>query len=238
MSAIGRKGPGEVSIARVRELADGVWQLAGFPPNLMNVYLVGDVLVDAATRQSGRRILRQLKGREVSAHMLTHAHSDHQGASKEVCEMLGIPFWVGAEDADAAEHPELIRERQPDHPVNRFIFKTMAGPGRRVDRRLADGDEVAGFRLIHTPGHSAGHMAMWRELDGVLIIGDVLANMDTLSGVRGLHEPKEFFSPDPALNRDSARRLAALRPNLVLFGHGPPLHDTMRLAEFVASLPG
>jgi hydroxyacylglutathione hydrolase len=221
----------------VQELADGVWQLAGFPPNLMNVYLVGDVLVDAATRQSGRRILRQLKGREVRAHMLTHAHSDHQGASKEVCESLGVPFWVGGEDADAAEHPELIRERQPDHPVNRFIFKTMAGPGRRVDRRLAEGDEVAGFRLLHAPGHSAGHMAMWRERDGVLICGDVLANMDTLTGVRGLHEPKDFFSPDPALNRDSARRLAALRPNLVLFGHGPPLHDTMRLSEFVGSLP-
>jgi hydroxyacylglutathione hydrolase len=222
----------------MKELADGVWQLSGFPPNLMNVYLVGDVLVDAATRQSGRRIVRQLKGRDLAAHMLTHAHSDQQGASREVCETFGIPFWVGAEDADAAERPELILERQPTHPVNRFIWRTMAGPGRRVDRKLEDGDDVAGFTLLHTPGHSAGHMALWRERDGVLICGDVLASMDTLTGVRGLREPKDFLTPDPARNRDSARRLAALKPNLVLFGHGPPLTETMRLGEFVDSLPG
>jgi hydroxyacylglutathione hydrolase len=222
----------------VDELADGVWHLGGGVPRwLMNVYLLGDVLLDAATRQSGRRIVRQLKGRDLSAHMLTHAHSDHQGASRELCETFGIPFWVGAEDADAAERPELILERQPDHPVNRFVWRTMAGPGRRVDRRLREGDEVAGFELLHTPGHSAGHMALWRERDGVLICGDVLANMDTLTGARGLREPKEFLSPDPARNRDSARRLAALKPNLVLFGHGPPLTETMKLAEFVDSLP-
>ena len=221
----------------MKQVADGVWQLAGFPPDLINVYLVEDVLVDAATRQSGRRILRQLKGRDVSAHMLTHAHPDHQGASREVCETLGVPFWVGAEDADAAERPELLRERQPDHPINRFFFRVMAGPGRRVDRQLADGDAVAGFRLLHTPGHAAGHMALWREADRLLIAGDVLANVDTLTGIRGLREPKEFFTPDPALNRASARRLAALAPALVLFGHGPPLRNTVKFVDFVDQLP-
>jgi hydroxyacylglutathione hydrolase len=222
----------------VKQVADGVWLLSGFPPNLINVYLVGDVLVDAATRQAGRRILRQLKGRDVSAHMLTHAHPDHQGASKEVCETLGVPFWVGAEDADAAERPELMRERQGDHPIPRFFFRSMAGPGRRVDRRLSEGDEVAGFTLLHTPGHSAGHMSLWREADRVLMCGDVLANVDTLSGLRGLREPKDFFSPDPALNRASARRVAALEPELVLFGHGAPLRDTEKFVDFAAGLSG
>ena len=58
----------------------------------INVYVVEDVLIDAATRHSGGRILRELEGR-VNAHALTHAHPDHQGASHEVCEALGIPFW-------------------------------------------------------------------------------------------------------------------------------------------------
>ena len=89
----------------MKELAPGVWQLSGFPPNGINVFLLEDVLVDAASRHAGRRILRQLRGRTVTAHALTHAHPDHQGASKEICEALAMPFWVGERDADAAENP-------------------------------------------------------------------------------------------------------------------------------------
>jgi hydroxyacylglutathione hydrolase len=78
----------------VKQLADGVWQLGGFPPNLINVYLVEDVLVDAGTRYAGRRIKRQLADRRLSGHALTHAHPDHQGASHEICEELGVPYSV------------------------------------------------------------------------------------------------------------------------------------------------
>jgi hydroxyacylglutathione hydrolase len=221
----------------VKEVAEGVWQLSGFPPHAINVYLVEDVLVDAGTRHAGRRILRQLKGVDVAAHAITHAHPDHQGSSKEVCEQLGIPFWVGERDADAAERPELIAERQPDHPVAQFFARTMAGPGRRVDRKLREGEDVAGFTVLDTPGHSAGHVVFWRESDRVLIAGDVLGSQHFLTGIRGMHEPPPFLSPDPARNRESARRLAALEPALTLFGHGPPLRDTRKLLDFVAGLP-
>jgi hydroxyacylglutathione hydrolase len=222
----------------VKQVAEGVWQLSGIPPNAINVYLVGDVLVDAGTRHAGRRILRQLKGLDVAVHAITHAHPDHQGSSKEVCETLGIPFWVGELDADAAERPELIAERQPDHPVAQFFARTMAGPGRRVDRRLREADDVAGFTVLETPGHSAGHLAFWRESDRVLIAGDVLGSQHFLTGIRGMHEPPPFLSVDPAGNRESARRLAALEPALTLFGHGPPLRDTKKLVDFVNGLPG
>jgi glyoxylase-like metal-dependent hydrolase (beta-lactamase superfamily II) len=220
----------------VRELAPGVWQLRGFPPNAINVYLAGDVLIDAASRHAGRRILRQLRGREVRAHALTHAHPDHQGASHEVCAKLGVPYWVPAGDADAAENPVLIRQRQPNHPVARFYFRTLAGPGHPVDRRLAEGDEVGGFEVLEVPGHSAGHVAFWRQSDRVLILGDVLTNMDVLTSIPGLHEPKPYLTPDPARNRVSARRLAGLEPSLTLFGHGPPLRETRKLVEFVERL--
>jgi hydroxyacylglutathione hydrolase len=221
----------------VKEVAPGVWQLAGFPPNLINVFLLEDVLIDAATRHAGRRILRELRGREVGAHALTHAHPDHQGASKEVCEQLEVPFWVGEHDADAAERPELIDERQPDHPITRFFFRSMHGPGRRVDRKLREGDEVAGFSVIDAPGHSAGHVAFFRKSDRVLVLGDVLNDADIFTGIPGLREPKPYFTPDPAENRRSARKLAALEPELVLFGHGPPLRDTRKFVEFVQGLP-
>ena len=221
----------------MKELAPGVWQLSGFPPNGINVFLLGDVLVDSASRHAGRRILRQLRGRKVTAHALTHAHPDHQGSSKEICEELSVPFWVGERDADAAENPDLIKQRQPSHPVARFYDRIFKGPGRRVDRILREGDEVAGFEVLDTPGHSAGHVSYWRESDRVLVLGDVLNNMDVITAVPGLHEPKPFLTPDPAENRRSIRKLAALEPALVLFGHGAPLRDTDKLRRFVAELP-
>jgi hydroxyacylglutathione hydrolase len=219
-------------------LADGVWQLSGFPPNAINVYVIEDVLVDAASRHATRRILRQVVGHPLSAHALTHAHPDHQGASHAVCERLGLPFWVGAADADAAERPELIGERQPSHPIARLFGRAFVGPGHRVDRRLVEGDRVAGFEVLDVPGHSAGHVAFWRESDRVLILGDVLNNVNILTGIPGLHTPKPFLTPDPPRNVESARRLSGLEPKLVLFGHGAPLRDTRKFVDFVAALPG
>jgi hydroxyacylglutathione hydrolase len=215
----------------VKLIADDVYLLRGFPPNAINVYLVGDVLVDAASRHAGRRILRQLEGREVTAHALTHAHPDHQGASNEVCEKLGIPYWVGTNDVEAAETGD-IKRFQPDSPVNRFMHAVFSGPGRPVDRRLREGDEIAGFTVLDTPGHSLGHVSLWRESDRTLICGDVLNGMHLVTTVPGLHEPFAVFTPDPARNRESAKRLGELEPALVCFGHGPPWRDTGKFVEF------
>jgi|SRR5579884_48728 len=219
----------------MKQLANDFYLLAGWPPYAINVYLVGDVLVDAATRHAGGRILRQLKGGQVTAHALTHAHPDHQGASHEVCETLGIPLWCGALDADAVEDGRIM-ERQPQHPINKVIGMAFPGPAHPVARRLREGDEVAGFTVLDTPGHSAGHVSYWREADRTLICGDVFTNIDTLTGLPGLHEPKWFFTPDPARNRESMRRLAALEPRLVCFGHGRPLRDPAKLSAFAARL--
>jgi hydroxyacylglutathione hydrolase len=59
----------------------------------------------------------------------------------------------------------------------------------------------------------------------------------TITGIPGLHEPHSFFSPDPARNRESMRRLAELEPALVCFGHGRPLCDPARLKAFAQKLP-
>lgn len=222
----------------MKQVAEGVFQLKGrLPlPNAINTYLVGDVLIDGGASFDTKPIMRQLQGAALGAHALTHAHPDHQGASKTVCEHFGVPFWAPANDADVAERPELMLERQPDKLINRVFFKRMAGPGHPVDRKLVEGDEVAGFQVLDTPGHSAGHISFWRESDRVLILGDVLNNMDVITGIPGLHEPKSYFTPDPAENRRSARKLAALEPSLVLFGHGGPVRDTRKLVDFVAGL--
>jgi hydroxyacylglutathione hydrolase len=222
----------------VKQVADGVWQLRGFPPNAINVYLVEDVLVDAGTRHAARRILKQLKDRTVTAHALTHVHPDHQGSSDEVCGKLRIPFWVGEMDVPLAEEPSRLAAMQPPHPANRLSRRYFLGPGRNVDRVLHDGDGVAGFEVLEVPGHTPGHVAFWRAGDGVLILGDVINNMDVMTGVPGLHEPPPIYTANPEQNRRSARRLAALEPRLMLFGHGRPLRDTRKFIDFVTALPG
>jgi hydroxyacylglutathione hydrolase len=219
----------------LQKLSDDLHLLGGFPPFAINIYLMGDVLVDAGSRHAAKRILRQLKGRTISTHALTHAHPDHQGASHEVCEALGIPLWCGEQDADAVEDGRIM-ERQPKHPINVLIGRTMPGPAHPVGRRLREGDQVAGFTVLEVPGHSTGHVAYWRESDRALICGDVFTNIDTITGLPGLHEPKSFFTPDPARNRESMRRLAALEPALVCFGHGRPLRDPGKLKRFAARL--
>ena len=98
-----------------------------------------------------------------------------------------------------------------------------------VARALHEGDDLGhGFVVLETPGHSDGHVAFWRESDRTLVAGDVLFNMNVLTTVPGLHEPPRILTRDPRRNRESARRLAALEPELVLFGHGPPLRDPAR----------
>jgi glyoxylase-like metal-dependent hydrolase (beta-lactamase superfamily II) len=221
----------------VKELADGVWHLNTIPlPNAVNAYLAGGVLIDAGGRQAAKWILRDLEGHDVAAHALTHAHADHQGSSHAVCTELDIPYWVPADDVDAAEDPTLIAERQPDNPIAQGFVRLFRGPGHHVDRALRQGDDVAGFEVIDAPGHSAGHVVYWRESDRTLIVGDVLANMDTLTGLPGLREPRGLLTPDPERNRESIRKLGPLEPALVLFGHGGPLRDTQRFVDFCAGV--
>jgi hydroxyacylglutathione hydrolase len=225
----------------MRQVADGVHLITAFPPYAINCYLIehpdGDVLVDAMTRLDTRLILRALRGRRLAAHVVGHAHPDHVGATHAVASKLGIPVWAHAEDAAAVEDTDVIKQRQPDALINTVFAKVMLGPGHPVARTIGEGDEVAGFTVLHVPGHSAGHIALWRERDGVLILGDVLNNQHPLLGFpRGLRLPLETFTPDPALNRQSAKRFAGLPVKVALFGHGRPETDAARFHAFVGGL--
>ncbi len=211
----------------MKELADGVWQLDGFPPNGINVYLLEDVLIDSGTVLDRRRVLGALAGRKLSAHAITHAHLDHFGSSRAVCEQFGVPMWCGAADVEMVEAGKMLGPRGMVLP---------AAPKVDVDRGLVEDDEVAGFKVLDTPGHSPGHVSYWRDSDRVLVCGDVIWGCNPFINSGPPREPFPFASPDAAQNRDSARRLAALEPALVCFGHGAPLRDTARFQAVVAKL--
>ena len=126
----------------MKQLAEDVQQLGGWPPNAINVYVIGDVLLDAGTRQAERRIMRQIAGRTLSAHALTHAHPDHQGASHAICERLQIPLWCGQGDVPAMETPGGVANSQAPGWVNRMQQRFWTGPPHPVARALVEGDEV------------------------------------------------------------------------------------------------
>jgi hydroxyacylglutathione hydrolase len=221
----------------MREVAPDVWHINCLPlPNAINAYLVGDVLVDAGGRGHAKRIMKAIKDRTVTAHAITHAHPDHQGSSHEICSKLGIPYWAPAGDADAAENPALIGQRQPSNAIAQLFVKMYTGPAHPVARQLVEGDEVAGFRVIEAPGHSQGHVVFWRESDRVLIAGDVFNNQHPLTGIPGLRLPLDLLTPDPARNRQSAKSLGPLEPRVVVFGHGGPLRDTKKFVDFCSAL--
>jgi glyoxylase-like metal-dependent hydrolase (beta-lactamase superfamily II) len=220
----------------VRQLTDDLFQLAGFPPNFFNTYLMGGVLVDAATRFDAGWILRQLRGHQVTAHVLTHATATTRGASKRVCDARGIPFWCGKADVAAAEADDIAAVQGGSGSL-RWMQRLVGGPGLPVDRALVEGDDAGGFTVLEVPGHSPGHLAFWRESDRTLLVGDVLFNQHPWLMTHGLQLPQDQWSPDPALNRASARRLGELEPRLVCFGHGPPLRDTRAFVEYCRSLP-
>jgi hydroxyacylglutathione hydrolase len=214
----------------MRRVAEDVFQIALTPRDGVNAYLLGDVVVDAGTKGGAKRLIKALHGHAVGAHALTHGHVDHAGGSKRLVDAFDVPVWVGERDrADV----QSGRPAQPDTWAKPAVARLGRFEPVGVARSLREGDDIGhGFTVLETPGHSDGHVAFWRESDRTLVLGDVFNNMHLVTTIPGLHEPPRIFTRDPQRNRDSARRLAALEPELALFGHGPPLRDPAALKAF------
>ena len=225
----------------MRTIADAVSQLPLTPRNGINAYLIGDVLVDTGIEQSADKIAGMLEGRSLSAIALTHAHGDHAGSVRRLADRFGVPVWCGERDREAAETGRLVVAPALKRPRLTALANATAGfAGVPVARTLAEGDSLtAGFTVLDTPGHSPGHVSFWREADRTLICGDVYFNMHVLTTAPGLRQPPQLFTTDPAENRRSERRLAALEPSTAGCGHGPVLRDdaARALRDFVHTLP-
>ena len=69
----------------MEQLAPDVYLLGSFPRHSINAYLIGGILVDSGVRFMRRGLMRQLRGKKLELHVLTHAHPDHQGSSRAIC---------------------------------------------------------------------------------------------------------------------------------------------------------
>jgi hydroxyacylglutathione hydrolase len=219
----------------MKQMAAGVWRLDQRPRPLINVYLAGNVLIDAGRSWDAGRIRKQTTGCELSLLALTHVHPDHQGSARTICEERGIPLACHADDVDAMEGRRPVSATR--HPVAKTFGRLWQGPPRKVDRVLREGDEMAGFRVIHAPGHARGEVIFFRESDRVAVCGDVIRNISYLTMRARIDEPPGNLTPDPVENRRSIRKLADLNPSLILPGHGPEVTDMAAFERFVAALP-
>jgi glyoxylase-like metal-dependent hydrolase (beta-lactamase superfamily II) len=219
----------------MRFVADGIWQLDGFPPHAINAFLVDDVLFDCRTRWATRQILRQLDGHRVSMLALTHAHPDHWGAAPAICAERALPLACHEADAGVVAGSGPAAQDGWMFRAARVIWE--GGSCEHV-QSLREGDSVAGFRVVHTPGHTQGHVIYFRESDRVAVIGDLFNTMAMWTRRKRLSEPPPHVSVDPEENRRSILKLLELRPSLMLPGHGPPLTDSKSLEKFAAIVAG
>jgi glyoxylase-like metal-dependent hydrolase (beta-lactamase superfamily II) len=214
--------------------------------SLVNWYLVEDggrfTVVDAALPRYRRQLDEKLAslGRNISdveAVVLTHAHPDHVGAAESIRKDARAPVFVHSADREmAVERKSQPREKGMlpylRHPMAwRLIlhFAKSGMPGKTAEVTTFEDGEVLDVpgrpRVIHTPGHSLGHVSFHFERHGALIVGDAMCSLNPLTGARGPQTMPGAFNVSTAQALESLGRLEQVRDAVVHFGHGEPWTD-------------
>ncbi|REC94576.1 MBL fold metallo-hydrolase [Kushneria indalinina] len=216
-----------------------------YPVQIVNVYLVGHpdqgnwVLVDAGMPRCEDDIIKEAAerfGRDVPprAIILTHGHFDHVGAVVELAEHWDVPVY-----AHSLELPYLTgqaRYAPPDTDAGGGVIPSLAGVfprepvdlGERIRPLPEDGSIpcLADWRWLHTPGHTPGHVSLFRDEDSALLTGDafVTVKQESLYQVFTQHceisGPPRYFTPDWEAAHRSVQTLAELAPQVAMTGHG------------------
>jgi glyoxylase-like metal-dependent hydrolase (beta-lactamase superfamily II) len=214
----------------------------------VNLFFYGEpgsgswVLIDAGIPGSAPWILAAAEERfgprsQPTAVVLTHGHFDHVGALHSLLQKWDVPVY-----AHRLELPYLTGRSAyppPDPTVGGGAMSALSrfyprGPydfTGRIQPLPADGSVpgMPGWRWIHTPGHSPGHVALYRDEDRTLIAGDAFVTTKQESAIAALtyrpeiHGPPAYFTPDWTAARRSVEQLASLEPWRVATGHGLPL---------------
>jgi len=229
----------------VVQLAPGIFRIPTFGDAINSfAFLEGDgsvTLVDCGVKRAPVRIQRALAAlgkhpQDVQHIILTHAHSDHAGGAAEV---------VAASAADGVLVHELeagfIRsgERPPLDASSGSgrIFGRLSKGGfaaTSVSGTLQDGQVIelaGGLQVIHTPGHTPGHISLLHQTSGVLITGDSIFNI--ASRMRWSYAA---FCTNATQSRQTAEKFVDLEFQTAAFTHGPEIRDRGRTAirEFLA----
>ena len=224
-------------------VADGVRVLRLRPPGrvqrLVNIYLLDDggkvtVFESGSVGMAGAiaKAASSLGG--IERVVLSHAHTDHRGgASKLGAPVLCHPDERADVEGDGGEHNfDWSKARNPlIRMIGPRTVQRMDGGPVKVDATLSEGDAVAGFEVLHLPGHAPGLIGLWRSADRLAIVSDAVFVCDpfTMTARPGPPRlPPPTVRPDDAAARASVRRIAALDPATVWLGHYGPLAGDVR----------
>jgi len=218
-------------------LAEGVWVVQG-QPGRCNVYLIeedgGVTMFDAGARTMVRAVASagaRLGG--IRRIVLGHAHTDHRG----VAPAFGVPVLCHPAEVEDAEGsggfrywPEGLAGlpvplRQAHRLMHRYAWD--GGPVK-ISGTVAEGDEVAGFRVIDVPGHAPGQIALWRESDRLALTSDCFYTIDMWGRNSAPRVPEAIYNFDTDQARASMRKLAQLEPAAAWPGHARPLTGDVR----------
>lgn len=199
------------------------------------------VLVDTGMPYSDGKIIgfaEKIYGKEAqpAAIILTHGHFDHAGAALALAahwdvpvyaHHLEMPYLTGKSDF-APQDPSVggaMAQMSRMFPHGGYDFGSRVYP----IRENGEIEEMPGWKAVHTPGHTNGHISLFRESDKTLLAGDALTTMNADSWISMATEKREFcrppapFTPDWSAARRSVEILADLEPNTVAAGHGQPI---------------
>lgn len=200
----------------------------------------GWVLIDAGLPGSAGTIAaaaaeRFGSGARPAAIVLTHGHFDHVGALRTLAEGWDAPIF--AHDLETAYLRGRSAYLPPDPGVGGGLMALLSGlyprgpvdVGRRLQVLPHDGSVpyMPAWRTVPTPGHTPGHVSLWRESDRALIAGDAFVTTRQESALAvalqrpEMHGPPRYFTPDWHGAHASVRTLAALEPETAITGHGP-----------------
>lgn len=222
------------------EIAPGVHSLQQARGGQVHAFLLdgddGLTLIDTLYDTDGRRVLDEIAriGRTVAdlRHIvLTHGHRSHLGGLAALKRASGATVYAHEREADiiAGERkaqPVTFRPMRPIRtylPVYHLQYGAALGFGKHppcpVDRTLQEGDRVGPVQVIHTPGHSPGHLALWWPERQVLFAGDAIATYPVLA------PGWPAFTLNARQQRESLGTMAALNAAVVAVGHGEAITD-------------
>ena len=222
--------------------------LYNFTVQVVNIVFVGHqnekefVLVDAGMPYSADKIISETEKRfgadsRPKAIILTHGHFDHVGAIIELVKHWSVPVYAHAlelpfltgqtnyPNPDPSVEGGMVAKMSPIFPIEAIDLGSLVKP------LPEDGSvpHLPEFQWIHTPGHTPGHVSLFRERDRALIAGDAFVTVKqeylykVFTQEQEISGPPRYLTPDWSAARKSVEKLEALKPAIAITGHGLPM---------------